>query len=168
VSFDDKPAASSAPVAAQREMRLPGDVTLVLKLSEPVTAESSAAGDPVVAVLDKSVRAGEIRLPKGTQVLGRIRRLERHSQSRQESTEVAMEFFAAEAPEGRIHFKVRLTGPESTPGTVKNTLAGAEFVSGTDGLEIMDDGAGSGVGRFRVSGKNVRLERGFLTIWKTE
>jgi hypothetical protein len=42
-----------------------------------------------------------------------------------------------------------------------------EFSDEKAGIEILDDGADSGVGRFRVSGKNIHLDRGFLTIWKT-
>ena len=152
---------------------MPADVTLALKMDGPITMEESAAGDEIVAVLDKPVKSGDILLAKGARVLGRIRRLERYSRARQFGspgavTMVALEFYAVDSREGLIRFKARLTGPVAMATERISRLRGPEFTTGEEGLDIVDDGASSGVGRFRVPGKNLRLARGFRTLWKTE
>jgi hypothetical protein len=168
LSFDDPPAVATKAVEPRKDLELPADVTLVLKLAGPITTEESAAGDEITAVLDKPLRTGNIQLARGAKVLGRIRRLEQHAKAHEAMTLVALEFYAVDSPEGRMRFKARLTGPVAQPGQILSTLHGPEFTSGTEGLDIVDEGASTGVGRFRVAGKRVRLDRGFRTVWKTE
>jgi hypothetical protein len=43
-----------------------------------------------------------------------------------------------------------------------------EVLHGAEGLDIEDDGTSTGVGSFRVRGKELRLQRGFRTLWKTK
>jgi hypothetical protein len=43
-----------------------------------------------------------------------------------------------------------------------------EIVHGAPGLDIEDDGASTGVGSFRVLAKELNLQRGFRTLWKTQ
>jgi hypothetical protein len=168
VSFDGQPATSATGEGPRDVLKLPANLTLTLKLDRPITTEDSAAGDEITAVLDKPVKSGDIRLEKGARVLGRIRRLEQHSKTREPMTMVAMEFYAVDAPQGRIRIKVRLTGPVAVPGQALETPAGLQFSPGTVGLDIVDAGASTGVGRFQVPGKNLHLARGFRTVWKTE
>jgi hypothetical protein len=168
VSFDGQPATSATGEGPRDDLKLPANLTLTLKLDRPITTEDSAAGDEITAVLDKPVKSGDIRLEKGARVLGRIRRLEQHSKTREPMTMVAMEFYAVDAPQGRIRIKVRLTGPVAVPGQALETPAGLQFSPGTVGLDIVDAGASTGVGRFQVPGKNLHLARGFRTVWKTE
>jgi hypothetical protein len=167
ISFEDKPVPPPVSAPARKRVMLPEGVGLSLKLAKPITIGESAAGDQIIAVLGNNVKAGEIRLPKGAEVLGRIRRLEQHSKPHDSHTLVALEFYAAQTPDGPVYFKARLTGPESTPARM-NALNPMDRMSGTDGLDIVDDGMGTGVGRFRVNGKIPHLERGFLTIWTTQ
>jgi hypothetical protein len=159
----------AVPVRArpQPELELPAGVALVLRLEQPISIGESAAGDRIVARLDKKVTSGSVLLPKGTRVLGRIRRLERHFSS-PASILVGLQFFAAEAPEGRITFRARLTGPEATPDVMKLVNDDLEIVHGAPGLDIEDDGASTGVGSFRVLAKELNLQRGFRTLWKTQ
>ena len=167
------------PVARPRPQRaLPADVALVLRLEQPITVAESAAGDQIEARLDKVVKAGSVLLPKGTRVFGRIRRLEQHLSS-PPSILVGLQFFAAEAPDELIAFSARLAGPRVTPRTIRavngslESVPGAggldiQDVPGVGGLDIQDDGARTGVGSFRVSGKQLRVGRGFRTLWKTQ
>jgi hypothetical protein len=169
LSFDvPTPPLSSSPAPAQAEKELPPDVSLVLKLEQPVTIKDSAVGDPIVARLEKAVTKGAIRLPKGTRIAGRIRRLEEHFQGRQTSTLVALQFFVAQGPNGDIKFKAHLTGPRATPGDVRMVRNMPEATPGTPGLDIEDTGANTGIGSFRVAGKGFYLPRGFLTVWETQ
>ncbi len=146
---------------------LPADVVLVLRLEQPISISESAAGDPIEARLDKPVNAGGVLLPKGTRVLGRIRRLEQHLNSPPWIL-VGLQFFAAETPEGLITFSARLTGPRSTPEVTQMVNSRLEIMPGAVGLDIQDDGTRTGVGSFRVPGKELRVGRGLRTIWKTQ
>ena len=51
---------------------------------------------------------------------------------------------------------------------VSGVYGGKEIWPGNKGLDIEDDGVGSGVGTFRVYGKMLYLPRGFRTVWKTQ
>jgi hypothetical protein len=161
------PPDSAAPAPAQPQLRLPAGVALALRLEHPITIGESAAGDPIVAQLDKAVRSGVLTLPKGTRVLGRIRRLEQHFIS-PASILVGLQFFAAEGPEGRITFSASLTGPRARPDITRVVNGRVETEPGATGVDIEDDGARTGVGSFRVPGKELRLQRGFRTLWKTQ
>jgi hypothetical protein len=113
------------------------------------------------------VTSGAMLLPKGTRILGRIRRLEQHFTS-PASILVGLQFFAAELPDGRIKFSARLTGPRATPDVIRYVRERQEIERGAPGLDIEDDEAAAGIGRFRVQGKEHRLQRGFRTYWKTQ
>jgi hypothetical protein len=166
LSFDAPPD-PTAPALERRQQTLPAGVAPALRLEQPISIGESAAGDQIAARLDKAVTAGAVLLPRGTRVLGRIRRLEQHFGS-PASILVGLQFFAAETPEGRIPFSARLTGPRGIPDEIRAVRDRLEIVHGLEGLDIEDDGASTGVGRFRVSGKDLRLQRGFRTLWKTQ
>ncbi len=110
--------------------------------------------------------SGAVSLPRGTRVNGRIRRLEQHFQGKA-PTLVALQFFAAETPGGSVNFSARLTGPRGTADKVNVIRNKPEMVSGTAGLEIEDEARSTGVGSFRVNGKELSLPRGFRMIWET-
>jgi len=168
ISFNAAPDPET-PALRRPRLELPAGVTLALRLEEPISTRESAAGDQIVALLDKAATTSSVPLPKGTRVLGRIRRLEQHF-GKNVSTLIGLQFFAAETPNGRGTFSARLTGPRATPDVVKNAgLDGTqEIVRGEAGLEIEDDGASTGVGSFRVRGKELHLPRGFRMLWKTQ
>ena len=157
----------AAPAPAQPELGLPAGVALALRLEQPILIGESAAGDPIVARLDKTVTSGKMTLPKGTRMLGRIRRLEQHFTS-PAAIVVGLQFFAAETPEGRITFSAHLTGPRARPDVTRMVNGKIEIEPGVAGVDIEDDGASTGVGSFRVPGKELRLQRGFRTLWQTQ
>jgi len=158
---------TAIPAQPHPQPELPAGVALVLRLDQPISIAESAAGDQIVGRLDKSVTSRSVSLPKGTRVLGRIRRLEQHFSSPVSSL-ISLQFFAAELPGRRITFSAHLTGPRATPDVVKVVGDRLEMESGEMGLDIEDDGTSTGVGTFRVHGKEPRLRRGFRTLWKTQ
>lgn len=166
LSFTE-PSDSTLPAKSGPQRALPADVELALRLEEPISIAKSMAGDQITARLDKAVNAGGVLLPKGTRVLGRIRRLEQHLSS-PPSILVGLQFFAAEAPDGLVAFSARLTGPRASPDVIKVVNNRMESVPGTVGLNIEEDGRRPGLGSFRVPGKELRVERGFRTVWKTQ
>jgi hypothetical protein len=157
----------SAPTGTRSLRSLPADVVLNLRLDQPTSLGESAAGDQIMARLDKALTSGTLFLPKGTRVLGRIRRLEQHARS-PASILVGLQFFAAEAPDGRITFRAHLTGPRAIPNEVKVVNNRFEGMPGLPGLDIEDDGTKTGVASFRISGKELHIDRGFRTLWKAQ
>jgi hypothetical protein len=145
---------------------LPAGIALSLRLEQPISIRESAAGDPVVARLAKSVTAGTFSLPKGTRVLGRIRRLERYLSS-PTSIRIGLEFFAIEAAGGRIPFSAFLTGPRATAYEERTGRGFPEIVITGQGLNIEDDGMTTGIGSFRTDERELNMPRGFRTFWKT-
>jgi hypothetical protein len=151
----------------QAPVKLPSGIALVVRLEQPVSIGESAAGDELVARLDKAVNSGSVSLPKGTPVLGRIRHLEEHFSS-PPSNLIGFQFFAAQPPGGRITFSARLTGPRATEAVVRDMGDRLEVDNGSAGLDIENDGRSTGVGTFRVPGKTRNLPRGFRTVWETQ
>ena len=146
---------------------IPAGVELALRLERPIAIRESAAGDPIVARLDSAVSSGGIMLPKGTRVLGRVRRLEQHLSSTP-WTLVGLQFFGAEAPDGLVLFGARLVGPRSTPDVIRMVNNRWEIQPGKAGLHIEDGGATTGVGLFRLPGRAPQVERGLRMLWKTQ
>jgi len=78
--FDDAPAEASAAPASKREITLPKGLSLELRLADDIDTAAAAVGDTVHATLYSDVKhKGEILLAKGTQISGRIVRLERNA-----------------------------------------------------------------------------------------
>jgi hypothetical protein len=76
VHFDE---AQQTPAAQQesREVRLPAGVRLPVKIETAMDARKSATGDPVTARTTAEIRSGDIVIPPGSEVHGRIRDLRR-------------------------------------------------------------------------------------------
>jgi len=165
LSFDTA-AAVESPARSSPQPNLPAGVALNLRLEHPISIRESAAGDPIVARLDKPVTAGGLSLPKGTRVLGRIRRLEQYLSS-PASIRIGLEFFAMEATGGRIPFTAFLTGPRATTYVDRANYGSPAIVMTGEGLNIEDDGMTTGIGSFRIDGKELHIPRGFRTFWKT-
>ena len=157
---------SAMPAAQHSPAQAPAGLKLTLNLEQPIVMGESAAGDQLVARLEKAVTAGGVSLPKGTLVLGRIRRLAQYFKPNA-STLVGFEFFAAEPPSGRVTLSARLIGPRAVEHEVKLVGDSMQVAAGVAGLDIEDDGASTGVGIFRMHGKNPHLPRGFRTLWET-
>jgi hypothetical protein len=147
---------------------LPAGVPLDLRLDQPIIIGSSAAGDELVARLDKAVKAGGVSLRKGTLVFGRIRRLEQHL-TKPGSNLIGLQFFAAQTPREHITFSTKLTGPRAVEEVARiATQYKVEIMSAVVGLDIADDGTETGIGTFRIPAKQLRLPRGFHTVWETK
>jgi hypothetical protein len=154
------------PAEEHLQRELPAGVALAIRLERPISIRESAVGDELVARLDKAETAGGVSLAKGTPVLGRIRRLEQHLSSPALNL-IGLEFFALQLSGGRVPFSARLIGPRATRDEVKTVGNRLEIVPGTPGLDIEDDGTSTGIGSFRLQGKDVFLPPGFRTSWET-
>jgi hypothetical protein len=80
--FDDPiPTAAAAPAAPAAQAALPLGLPVTLALAAPIDSATAAAGDPVDAKVVQPVRrpgSGEILIPAGALVHGRLTRVEHH------------------------------------------------------------------------------------------
>jgi hypothetical protein len=151
LSFDaDDRAGEPVPQKKIQDWKLPGGITLDLKLETPITFDDFTVGDPITARLDRSIKASGVSIPKGATVSGRIWELEQYQQP-EKSFVVALEFSSLTFDGGQALFHARLVGPR----------LGVER-----GLDI--DNSSSRVGAFRVRGSSLHLPRGFHMIFETQ
>lgn len=71
VIFEDDPETAEGGAAAKAIWQLGAGVQLHMALGEPIR-DTAAAGDPIKAVLQKAVKVGELTIPKGAEVVGRL------------------------------------------------------------------------------------------------
>jgi hypothetical protein len=65
--------------SVKQEVKLPRNMSLTVRLTSDIDLDKAALGDPVAAVLNSDVKVkGQVVLPKGAAVSGRIVRLERY------------------------------------------------------------------------------------------
>jgi hypothetical protein len=143
VKFDGSE--SAAPVAIEN-LRIPEDHLLQLALEEDLDTGTAAIGDPIRARLQNDVKeGGRILFAKGATVLGRITRLERHS----DYTTLGLRFSEIDTEHARGEFKGSL-----------------EWVAMTErAAHVSHSDSGDGILTLRSS--RAHLNRGILMFWRT-
>jgi hypothetical protein len=173
ISFDSEYEAVAIPQEKAEESQLPGGISLDLGLETPITFEASAVGDPIMARLNRQVRASGATIPKGAVVSGRIRGLEQYFEP-QKNFAVSLEFSSVTFDGKRTMFQARLVGPRFE----KHVLPGSGPLGGyfglpegeprieTTGFDI--DKSAPRFGVFRVPGDSLHLGRGLRMFWETQ
>lgn len=114
-------AESAAPARAAdlpsptREASLPGGLKLTMRLETPLDEDKNGVGDALSAVLtEDAVHHGKVLLPRGTQITGRLRRMERSKQAEQ-SCVLGLEFTEVLWEGRRTRFFGRLERLQNSP-----------------------------------------------------
>jgi hypothetical protein len=138
--------------APKREIGLPKNTEIILQLVDEIDTQDAAVGDIVRARLTGDVKAkGQVLLPKGTVVSGRVVRLERKTNF----TVLGLIFEEAESE--NLHAALNLTFDSVTGSGVlgRNVRWGTEFpVRLHEGLVPLPAG-------------HIRVGRGILLYWRT-
>jgi hypothetical protein len=180
ISFDeskptpDKPRPAVAS-AGNSLPTLPGGLEIAVKLRTPISSET-AVGASIDAVIAGKVRVrnGQVAIPAGSPVRGRVRRLERNAVPVPHFI-VALEFTEVEL-EGTLHrFYAALTKVGSTPAGDQISLAPSrtDFTGLQSGPQTQAQpdfvvlSGPPGVGEFIVRGRKLNLPQGFRTVWET-
>jgi hypothetical protein len=183
VRFDDAVPAAPSPAdgAGVPAQRIPPGLELKLRLESALDTETSAVGDPVAARLAEAARAGELNLPAGSIVRGRVLALERHTRP-YPFYFVALSFTGIEGPGGAVHpLAARLARTSRFPG-ISLTLKTAGESEAADAERDARWGFGQRVQRYRflqlpeepgmavffVKAASFRLPAGFDLELKTE
>jgi hypothetical protein len=148
-------------------MDLPSGLKLDLALETSLSADKSAVGDPVTAVLKKPLKIGnEVVAPKGAMVHGRITALRQQNKARP-SYVVGLEFFELETPEIKARLRAKLELMAAAPGFL-TTLENSP-VSGRYAEVLKSELKGTAIENvFFVRGNNFHLTRGLRMVWRTE
>lgn len=140
----------SSAAAAKPELKLPKNTDLALQLVSEIDTDKAAVGDPVKAALANDVKEkGKVILQKGTEVSGRIVRLEHY----QDFTVLGLMFDEAESE--TAHVKLELTWDRSAGS---NVLTTARWRTNSplrphEGLVPLQPG-------------HLRLSRGVVMFWR--
>ena len=164
------PAISPTPVPrVNAEIELPAGVLLSTRLEVPVDSADAAVGDAVRAIVDADVRQnGELLVPKGAVVTGRLRRMERKIVPVPHFI-LGVEFTDIEFSQRRARITLelqelgRIFGLEQV---LTLTHAQGRGSRGTV-IETIHADPQPGVGTFFMKGDRFRLPRGLRMVWKT-
>jgi hypothetical protein len=167
ITFEEPPPAPDAPEPAPRAIELPADLPLTVELTSTIESGRSAIGDKLAGVVQRDARwKGQIMVPKGAVLSGRLAHLERRSvaSGRGEATYfvVGIEFDTLEFASGRAEFLGRLDeiGAVAMP-VVRSGLTRPELV-GREWSSLWRPG----VGLFVVKGDTIKLGPGFRMSWR--
>ncbi len=154
ITFGEAPvsAPDGAPIPT-REFDVPDGLELELVLTEPIELRKAAIGDPVRARVEHDVKKknGEIVIPKGAVVAGRITRLERY----ETYSLLGMEFPEIEAPGILAHLKGRLDHALGIPPVSRRFR-----IRGRTPLL-------PGEGVVPVNETQLRIAKGCIMFWRT-
>ncbi|MBC7928159.1 MAG: hypothetical protein H7039_21140 [Bryobacteraceae bacterium] len=159
----DEPEAKPIVQEAERILEAPAGLTLHFSLDTPIILKSAAVGDPVTAVLLKSVKLPDgSAIPKGAFVHGRLTHLRASSAMRVPSLAIGLKFFEMEAPGLRVRMNgvlhlLHTASPEfinrpSAPGQLSAARLENETILGS--LIFVRD-------------YTSQLRRGLSFIWQT-
>ena len=149
----DEPPADSAPKAAPLELTLPADLTMQLRLEVQIDTESTVIGDALRATLENDLKQkGQLLMPKGATVQGRVTRMEKHG----DYSELGLEFDEIDSARALAHFA----------GTL-DSLPGPWFLASTEMQRRRIQKTARGESVLILKGGRVRIPRGTILYWRT-
>ncbi|HYI92369.1 MAG TPA: hypothetical protein VEX68_02395 [Bryobacteraceae bacterium] len=157
IRFDDEEAGTRSK-EEERTLEAPAGLLLDVELQTPVTDNASAVGDPITAILKRSVNVGPgLVAPKGAFLHGRITHL-RQQQSGNTYWVIGMTFFELEWTNTRAQLRA---GLEATPSL--SLLANAYPAYRSVLRRAMLD-----TDMFLAPGPRLSLRKGFPMHWRTK
>lgn len=178
LSFDDDSTAGMDSSLTLQQFELPTRISLTVRLDAGINSESSVAGDRVEATLASDVRRdGELLAPKGSLLIGRIRRLERFTDPRNHFI-VGLEFTELRTPTRRARIRTELAHVTQFGGLVEQFGEERKSYSkqggglAGDGLERTTIESYSmeplpGTSEIYVRANRLRIPAGLRMVWRT-
>ena len=162
------------------EFDLPAGLDLAVRLTSPIDSEQAKIGDFVLGVIEADVtRDGTPLAPKGAEVRGRIRRLERYQEPEPYFT-LGIEISELRFDERRAVLAARMLEVSPMPGmelgrpsTAQRNTDDALSFGAVPGrlqryqVETYEDLNLPGVGVFSIRGRGFRLAPGLRMRWET-
>jgi hypothetical protein len=166
-----EPAAADARQSASGPP-VPAGIDLDIKLDTAISFEDSAVADPFTARLQTNIHKGGLNAPKGTQINGRIGRLEERFVPEHHYV-VGLDLLTLKLDGASVNCRARLTGPELKYDKRPESVVGfgdpnyMPPIWDTRGLEIENTDPTARFGVFRVRGVKLRIAPGLHMIWQT-
>ena len=175
ISFGTAPE-SSAKVAAPvkpTEVSLSPGLTVRVKLKSPIDSKTAVVGDALEATIADDVNnRGDVLIPKGALLSGRIRRLEKRDDGTQYFI-VGIEFDDLEFPGHHARFFGSLKSVSAEAVEIESFM-GAGRTTTVQQNSINESRVGSfhladvpGIATFFVKGASFRLREGTQMVWET-
>jgi len=175
LTFNKSTVAAEKPAAAVTELQLPAGLQFSVHLAQGIDSKTAAVGDRITASIDREVRShGAVLIPKGAQLLGRIRRLERQSDPRPHYV-VGLEFTDIEFPGRHARFIGEMSGMVPVPGLTLgiSTFSMDKSDAGVAGNLVRSRTETEvvfkvpGVSTFFMEGSDFRIPEGMRMSWLT-
>jgi hypothetical protein len=161
------------------EFQMPAGISLPVRLASEISSERAAVGDRIEATLESAIQQdGALLAPKGSRLLGRIRRLERYADPENYFL-LALEFQELRTPNRRAHLQVELVEVAAFHGLVdtfggqsvvrteqSGALAGARLERTT--IRTYANAALPGTGELYIQAKRFRIQPGLHMVWRTQ
>jgi hypothetical protein len=145
--FEGAPSSSSKP---DTKIELPPGLVLSAHLDTEIRSERALVGDRIAATVDQDAKwKGDLFVPSGSTLTGRIRSIEKPADPSGNST-IALEFSELQIGNRRVRFFARLSEGKSTSSEVRKVTAG----------DLL------GVGELQIRGDRFHLTRELHLIWK--
>jgi len=164
------PATVPAAASQEAEEKVPALLLVTVQLQTPITGHD-AVGTPIEGrTLGDVVRKGKVAIPSGSEVRGRIRRLEQ-SDLKQGYFVVGIEFTEIDIRGAPVLFYADLVKLDRRGG-IQQALSSRIYHPSYPGmsheaLETINLPEIPGVAAFFVPGKTLALPPGFWTVWRT-
>ncbi len=180
ISFDPKAEVRSIVESAKKteEVSLPSGLRLRLKLGSSIDSANSAIGDLVEGTLEKDVhQRGNLLVPKGAHITGRIRRMEKHAEGPYYIVGIELDdldypghharFFGSllELDPQPTGFQWFLGSERTEDGNRFNNGGGMTTITIQKGLQL---GSAPGVGTFFMLGPAFRISKGTVMVWESQ
>lgn len=160
------------------EFQLPAGISLALRLDTEINSERAVVGDRIEATLESAIRKdGELLAPKGSRLLGRIRRLERFADPENYFI-IALEFQELRTPNQRALVQVELVHVTKFSGLVEGfggeSVVRTEQSGGLSGLRVERTTVKSysnaplpGTGELYIQAEQFQIRPGLRMVWRT-
>jgi hypothetical protein len=163
----------------REDFELPPGISLPTRLDTEIDSGHAAVGDRIEATLQSAIENdGKVLAPKGSRLVGRIRRLERFTDP-EDYFVLALELHELHTPNRRAHLRAELVYVTLFKGLV-DRFGGDEVVrtqqrEGITGSRIVRTTAESyfitplpGTGELYIQAKRFRIRPGLHMVWKTQ
>jgi hypothetical protein len=177
ISFGAAPEAGATTLAPApmkpAEVSLPPGLTVRMKLKSPIDSKAAVVGDALEAtIVDDIGSHGDVLVPRGAVLTGRIRRLEKRDDGTQYFI-VGIEFDDIDFPGHHARFFGALKSANAEAVEIESFM-GASRTTTVQQNSINESSAGSfhladvpGVATFFVKSSSFRLREGTQMVWET-
>jgi len=162
LSFEDVSDSNSSGPKVSRELVFEPYTEIELALEQEITHGEQAVGDAITASLRRDIKVSKKLLAeKGSIAKGRILRLEHYAPGKESIFNVTLQFDELNGSDWSAALRLRLLRAESPSGPPPGATMQDKVVREYTVLDTDANG-------FLVYCKQLKLPRGFTTIWQTQ